>query len=97
MKCAEDTENAAEEAAVCSHTKEVSVMPKRDGTGPMGNGRMTGRGRGACNPDRGNFRNNEQGGRNAGRGSGQDRGSGRNSGRGFGQGRGSGKGRGNRR
>ena len=72
-------------------------MPKRDGTGPTGNGRMTGRGRGACNPDRGTFRDNEQGGRNAGRGSGQDKGSGRNPGRGFGQGRGSGKGRGNRR
>jgi len=102
MKCAEDTENAAEEAAenfkfFWNTIKEVSVMPKRDGTGPMGNGRMTGRGRGACNPDRGTFRDNEQGGRNAGRGSGQDRGSGRNSGRGFGQGLGSGKGRGNKR
>ncbi len=72
-------------------------MPKRDGTGPMGNGRTTGRGRGACNPDRGSFSDNAQGGRNAGRGSGQDKGSGRSSGRGLGQGRGSGKGRGNRR
>ena len=72
-------------------------MPKRDGTGPMGNGRMTGRGRGACNPDPGFFRDNEPGGRNVGRGSGQGNGLGRNSGRGFGQGRGSGKGRGNRR
>jgi hypothetical protein len=72
-------------------------MPKRYGTGPNGNGRMTGRGRGARNPDRGTFRDNEQGAWKAGRGSGQDRGSGRNSGREFGQGCGCGKGRGNRR
>jgi hypothetical protein len=72
-------------------------MPKRDGTGPMGKGRMTGRGRGACNPDRGTLRDNEQGELNAGRGSGQNRGSDRNSGRGFGKGLGSGKVRGNRR
>ncbi len=72
-------------------------MPKRDGTGPMGKGRMTGRGQGVCNPAGGTFGDNEQGGWNAGRGSGQDRGSGRNSGRSFGQRRGSGKGRGNRR
>ncbi|RLB85104.1 MAG: hypothetical protein DRH24_03080 [Deltaproteobacteria bacterium] len=72
-------------------------MPNRDGTGPMGKGRKTGRGQGTCNPAGGSFSNNEQGRRNSGRGSGQDRGSGRNSGRGFGQGRGSGKGRGRRR
>jgi hypothetical protein len=82
---------------VCIKTKEVSVMPKRDGTGPMGNGRMTGRGRGACNPDRGSFSDNKQGRRNLSLGSGQNKGLGRNSGRGFGQRRGSGKGRGNRR
>ncbi len=72
-------------------------MPKRDGTGPMGTGRRTGRGRGACTPERGTLRDNEQSARNAGRRSEQDIGSGRNSCRGFGQGRGSGKGRGNRR
>jgi hypothetical protein len=72
-------------------------MPKRDGTGTNRKGRMTGRGRGACNPDRGTLRDNEPGGRNAGRRSRQDRDSGRNSGRGFGQGCGCGKGRGNRR
>ena len=72
-------------------------MPKRDGTGPMGKGRMTGRGQGVCNANRGTLRDNEQGERNASSGSGQDRGSGRNSGRGFGKGRGSGKGHGNRR
>ena len=71
-------------------------MPKRDGTGPMGKGRMTGRGRGVCNPDRGTFRDNEQGRGKLGRGSGQGRGSGRNSCRGFGQGRGSGKDHSNR-
>jgi len=72
-------------------------MPKRDGTGPIGKGRMTGRGQGVCNPAGGTFSYNEQGGRNAGRGLGQDKGAGRNSGRDFGQRRGSGKGRGNRR
>ncbi|MBW1727968.1 MAG: DUF5320 domain-containing protein [Deltaproteobacteria bacterium] len=72
-------------------------MPKRDGTGPMGNGRMTGRDRGTCNPDRGSFSDNNQGRRNLSLGSGQNKGLGRNSGRGFGQRRGSGKGRGNRR
>jgi hypothetical protein len=71
-------------------------MPKRDGTGPMGKGRRTGRGRGACNPDRGSFSDTEQGRPNPGIGSGLNKGLGRNSGRGLGQRRGSGKGRGNR-
>ena len=71
-------------------------MPKRDGTGPMSKGRMTGRGRGACNPAGENFSDNEQGRRNLSRGSGRGKGSGRNSGRGFGQGHGSGKGHSNR-
>lgn len=72
-------------------------MPRRDGTGPMGNGRMTGKGRGACNPDRGSLSYNEQGRQNLDIGSGQNKGLDRHSGRGFGQRRGSGKGRGNRR
>lgn len=72
-------------------------MPKRDGTGPTGKGRMTGRVQGPCNPAGGTFSYNEQGRRNAGRGSGQDIGSGRNSGKGSGKGRSSGKSRGNRR
>lgn len=63
-------------------------MPKRDGTGPMGKGRMTGRGQGACNPAGGSSSDNKQGRRNLGGGSEQTRGSG--------QGRGSGKGRGNK-
>jgi hypothetical protein len=71
-------------------------MPKRDGTGPMGKGRKTGRGQGACNPAGGSSIDNKQGRRNVGGGSEQARGSGRNSGRGFGKGRGSGKGRGNK-
>ena len=71
-------------------------MPKSDGTGPMGKGSMTGRGRGTCNPAGGNFSDNERGRPNLSRGSGQGRGSGRKSGRGSGQGRGSGKGRSNR-
>lgn len=72
-------------------------MPRRDGTGPMGKGRMTGRGQGSCNPDRGSFSDNEQSRRSLGIGSGLNKGSGRNFGRGLGQRRGSGKGRGNRR
>ncbi len=72
-------------------------MPKRDGTGPKGNGRMTGRGQGACSTSGGTFSFNEQGRRSAGRVSVQDKISGRNSGKGFGQRRGSGKSRGNRR
>jgi hypothetical protein len=101
MKCAEDTEDAAEEGAEnfrkigetfttvsMNNAKEVNVMPKRDGTGPKGKGRMSGRGQGPCNPAGKTFSNNERGARNPGKGSGQDRGSGRNSGRGPGQGRG---------
>ncbi len=72
-------------------------MPKRDGTGPKGKDRMTGRGRGACSTSGGTFSYNEQGRKQAGRGSGQDKISGRNSGKGCGQRRGSGKSRGNRR
>ena len=31
--------------------KEMIIMPRRDGTGPMGMGPMTGRGAGLCNGD----------------------------------------------
>jgi len=72
-------------------------MPKRDGTGPKGKGRTTGRGRGVCSTSGGAFSFNEQGRKEEGRGAGQDKISDRNPGKGFGQRRGSGKSRGNRR
>ncbi len=61
--------------------KEVRVMPKKDKTGPQGDGAGTGRGSGGCKPDQG------------GRGSGQGRGRGGRQG----QGQGQGQGRGNRK
>jgi len=76
-------------------------MPRFDGTGPMGEGPLTGGGRGNCNtacpkpllkPIPGIGRGFGQGrGFGRSRGFGQDRGFGR--GRGFGQGRGLGRGR----
>lgn len=51
--------------------KEVVKLPRRDGTGPMGRGSMSGRGLGACT------------GINAGTGSGLGLGRGRGSKRGF--------------
>ena len=34
-----------------ANLKEMNMMPRRDGTGPMGEGPMTGRGFGPCNPN----------------------------------------------
>jgi hypothetical protein len=34
--------------AYATNHKEVNIMPRRDGTGPMGAGSMTGRGLGLC-------------------------------------------------
>lgn len=53
-------------------------MPQRDGTGPMGEGTMTGRGLGICSGT-----NESRGGRGLGRGCG--RGGGRGVGRGMGR------------
>lgn len=65
--------------------KEVNIMPRKDGTGPEGQGPKTGRGAGNCGP-------------NAGKDQAPDRGTGQGRGRGTGQGRGGrGQGRGNRR
>ena len=76
-------------------------MPRLDGTGPMGEGPLTGGGRGNCNTGIGFNKGLGQGiigrgfgpgrGFGRGRGFGPDRGFGR--GRGFGQGRGFGRGR----
>ena len=63
-----------------NHIKKEVIMPYRDGTGPMGEGPMTGRKQGNCADD--NVRN--FGGRGFGRGFGRGRGFGF----GFGQGRG---------
>ncbi len=62
--------------------KEVNTMPRRDGTGPEGQGPKTGRGAGNCGPG---SRNNQTGGQQTGQGR-----------PGRGQGRGGGRGRGNR-
>ncbi len=72
--------------------KEVSMMPRQDGTGPQGNGAGTGKGMGGCAGGKG--------GRGAGQGSGAGQGqsdqgqSGRGQGRNTGQGKGSGRGMG---
>lgn len=61
--------------------KEVSIMPRADGTGPMGNGPRTGRGAGPC---AGNLRPdnmNQMPGRGFGRGSGRGLGGGMGRGR----------------
>ena len=69
-------------------------MPRGDRTGPEGQGPMTGRGRGKCNPkDRASVSPDQGGmglGRKLGRGRGQGpgRGAGRGAERGAGQGRG---------
>ena len=59
--------------------KEVNNMPRRDGTGPMGLGAMSGRGFGPCNTT-------NVGGYLNGFGRGNGRGFGRGSGFGFGRG-----------
>ena len=55
-------------------------MPRFDGTGPMGQGPMTGRGMGPCNP---NARPGYGRGYGQGRGRGMGQGYGRGRGRGF--------------
>ena len=67
-------------------------MPRGDKTGPQGQGPMTGRGRGKCNPkDRASVSPDRGGmgsGRKLGRARRQGRGADRTTGRGAGQGRG---------
>ena len=71
--------------------KEVSNMPRGDGTGPEGQGRRTGRGQGPCG--RNSQNSQDQGGKGGRRGTGRGKGGG--GGRGQGQGRGLGQGKGN--
>jgi|BioPla2DNA2_1021312.scaffolds.fasta_scaffold00324_32 hypothetical protein len=73
--------------AYVSNDKEVNSMPKRDGTGPMGAGEMTGRGFGPCAGAPGM---EYSGGRGRGRGRGLCPGFNRR--RGFGRGLGFGRG-----
>jgi len=82
----EDAQEGDAEGAGPFERKEVNSMPGFDRTGPRGEGAMTGRGQGRCNPDGASF----GAGNPVGRGSGQGRGRGRGLGKGFG--RGSGKG-----
>jgi len=64
-------------------------MPKRDGTGPKGQGSKTGRGQGRCNPKNQTSVPPGQGGMESGRGAGKGRGQGkgRNAGQDQGKGR----------
>lgn len=64
-------------------------MPRRDGTGPMGNGPMQGRGLGACS--RANTGNRENG-FDQNQGLGNSGGLGKGKGGGFGRGKGRGRG-----
>jgi len=66
-------------------------MPKKDGTGPQGQGSKTGRGQGRCNPTDQKSVPPGQGGMGSGRGTGRGRGQG--NGRGSGRGQGKGRGR----
>jgi hypothetical protein len=69
-------------------------MPRGDGTGPQGQGAMTGRGRGKCNPKDRAYVSPDHGGMGLGRKLGRSRRQGpgrgvdRTAGRGAGQGRG---------
>ena len=95
----EEEEDAAVVGPVDFKREEVFFMPRLDGTGPQGNGAMTGRGQGRCNPA-GSFYGSDSaigtaGGRSCGRGRGAGTGTGLNAPRGF-SGRKSGAGRGKR-
>ena len=84
--------------AYVNNQKEVNNMPRRDGTGPKGNGSMTGRGIGICSGI--NAEANEAGfGMRSGfaRRCGSANGSGRDAGNGARRGAGNGAGRGSRR
>jgi hypothetical protein len=80
----EDAQGGDAEGADPFEGKEVYSMPGFDRTGPKGEGAMTGRGQGRCNPYGSSFGN----GNPVGRGSGQGRGRGRGLGKGFGRGSG---------
>jgi predicted Fe-Mo cluster-binding NifX family protein len=69
--------------ACFSHGREVTHMPRGDGTGPKGKGSGTGRGQGGCKPGQGR----KGSGTNSGPGSGKGQGRGRGRGKGTGQGR----------
>ena len=76
-------------------TGEVLIMPRGDGTGPLGKGTMTGRGRGFCISDKFNPKKPLPGkGQGPERGMGRGQASGQGRGQGPGQGQGSGQGRG---
>jgi predicted Fe-Mo cluster-binding NifX family protein len=66
-----------------AHGREVTHMPRGDGTGPQGQGPGTGRGQGGCKPGKGS--------RKSGKNIGQRPGGGK--GRGLGRGKGAGQGR----
>lgn len=78
--------------------REVTQMPRGNGTGPDGQGRQTGRGQGSCGQGQQQPCPRGKGGRGGGRGSGQGQGQGQGRGGGRGQGQGGmGRGRGQNR
>jgi len=77
--------------------KEVSSMPRGDGTGPQGQGPRSGNRQGRCNPNSGGLTSNDRGNMGSGQGAGRGRGQGAGRGQGQGTGRGSGKEGGKRR
>ncbi len=89
MRCRqEDAQGGVAEGADPFEGKEVYTMPGFDRTGPRGEGAMTGRGQGRCNPDGASFGAGNPVGRGSGRGRGCGRGSGKGSGRVSGRGSG---------
>jgi len=77
--------------------KEVSSMPRGDGTGPQGQGPRSGNRQGRCNPNSGGLTSNDRGNMGSGQGAGRGRGQGAGRGQGQGTGRGSGREGGKRR
>ena len=67
-----------------AHGREVTYMPRGDGTGPQGQGPRTGKGQGGSKTGKGGRRGS---GANSGRGSGRGQGRGQGRGKGGGQGR----------
>ena len=70
--------------SICSKPKEVKQMPARDGSGPMGQGPMTGRAMGYCTGNRATY-NRFTFGRGLGLGRGMGYGRGMGLRRGYGQ------------
>ena len=87
MRCRrEGAQGGDAEEADLSEVKEVNSMPGFDRTGPRGDGAMTGRGQGRCNPEGDTSFNGNPMDRMSGRGQCGGRGLGKGHGRGLGRG-----------